>query len=103
MRQIIVRYQALAAKADTNAALIEAMISELGRAQLDGIRYEVFRHPDNWFTHIFEARDEEAAAAFGSVPAVRAFQESVKDRCAIPPEVSPAQLLGYLNRRGPSR
>jgi len=88
MRTIMVRYKTAEAHAPQNEALVRAVFSELRSQRPDGLRYASYRLADGvTFVHIatVEAPDKNPLTA---LPAFKAFQEELKQRCVELPVVT---------------
>ncbi|CAN5902780.1 hypothetical protein BH11PSE3_BH11PSE3_21000 [soil metagenome] len=92
MKWTLVRYRAKPDRADENHSLSEAVFDELREKTPAGLRYAVFRLPDDTFVHL--AGLEEGGTALSSLDSFRAFQKDVRDRCAEPPLVVEPRLIG---------
>lgn len=85
-RVTVVRYIAKPEYADENEALARAVFAELEELKPQGISYALFRD-GRAFLHLFvNARADDADVLTG-LPAFKAYQVQVKERCENPPEV----------------
>src|SRR5262249_53981348 len=94
MRTIMVRYKTSEATGDTNASLVRAVFEELRARAPRGIRYTTYRLGDGvTFIPIASVRtpDENPLPA---LPAFKAFQAQLKDRCVEPPAVTDLSVVG---------
>ena len=88
MKTIMVRYKTSEAQADANEALVHAVFDELRARTPDGIRYATYRLPDRvTFLHVatVDSLDDNPLVA---LPAFKAFQAKLKERCVEPPVVT---------------
>jgi hypothetical protein len=87
MKTVMVRYITLAEHAETNARLVHAVFDELRALQPGGIRYATYRLADG-VTFVHVASHAQDSSRLTSLPAFRAFQANLKERCAEPPVVT---------------
>lgn len=101
MTQRLITYRTKPDMSDKNAELISAVFAELRDAKPDGIRYLSLRLEDDTFVHIVEtaAGDSSALTKLG---AFQAFQSGIRDRCAEPPLVRCASVVGNYRMLGDS-
>ncbi len=92
MKWTLVRYRAKPDCADENHRLSAAVCDELNARAPAGLRYAVFRLPDDTFVHL--ASLDDGAAPLSSFDAFRAFQKDVRERCAEPPQPAEPRLVG---------
>ena len=92
MKWTLVRYRAKPDRADENQRLSEAVFDELHSKAPAGLRYAVFRLPDDTFVHL--ASLEDGGTPLSSLDSFRAFQEDVRERCAEGPQPMEPQLVG---------
>jgi hypothetical protein len=95
MKTIMVRYKTSSeATGDTNATLVRAVFEELRTRAPGGIRYTSYRLADGvTFIHIasVETRGDNPLTA---LPAFKAFQGQLKDRCVEAPVVTDLSVVG---------
>jgi hypothetical protein len=95
MKTIMVRYKTSSeATGDTNATLVRAVFEELRTRAPGGIRYTSYRLADGvTFIHIasVETREDNPLTA---LPAFKAFQAQLKDRCVEAPVVTDLSVVG---------
>jgi hypothetical protein len=86
MKTVMVRYKtSSAAQADANEALVHAVFDELRARAPGGFRYATYRLADGvTFVHI---ATHEADNPLTALPAFKAFQAQLKDRCVELPVV----------------
>ena len=94
MQRRLIRYRTKPEVADKNAELIAAVFAELETAKPDGIGYLSLRLEDDTFIHIVETTTEHGSSALTKLGAFQAFQSGVRDRCAEPPVVRGATVVG---------
>src|ERR1700733_14832679 len=88
VKTIMVRYKTSDAHADANEALVHAVFDELRARAPAGIRYATYRLADGGsFVHIATLDGEDHNPLTG-LPAFKAFQKDLKDRCLEPPLVT---------------
>jgi hypothetical protein len=88
MKTIMVRYRTSEAQAEANAGLVRAVFDELRSRAPAGFRYATFRLADGaTFVHIATVADPEQNP-LTALPAFKAFQERIKERCVEPPVVT---------------
>ena len=89
----VVRYRMRPETADQNQALIEEVLAELGREDVEGISYAAFRLADG-VTFVHVGVTGEGARPLGELPAFQAFQKGFAERVEEGPDASGARLLG---------
>ncbi len=92
MKWTLVRYTAKPDKADENQRLSTAVFGELQEKAPAGLRYAVFRLPDDTFVHL--ASLEDGATPLSALESFRAFSTGVRERCAVPPEAAQPTIVG---------
>jgi hypothetical protein len=93
MRTVLVRYKTAAAHADANEALVRAVFEELRIEKPRGLRYSSYRFPDGTFVHV-ATHTATGENPLTSLPAFKAFQANLKDRCVEPPVVTEVSPVG---------
>jgi hypothetical protein len=93
MKRTLIRYRTKPELADRNAALIANVFAELKALSPEGIRYLSLRLEDGGFVHFVEA-EADAAGVLTGLPAFKAFQEGIRDRCIEPPQPGSAIIVG---------
>jgi hypothetical protein len=89
---VVVRYKTKPDRADENQALIEKVFAELHASEPGGLRYMTFRLGDGVsFVHVASVEGENPLATLASFAE---FQRQVADRCAEPPLVMDATVVG---------
>ena len=94
MQRRLIRYRTRPDTADKNAELIAAVFAELQAAKPEGIGYLSLRLEDDTFIHIVETTTEDGSNALTKLGTFQAFQSGVRDRCAEPPVVRGATVVG---------
>jgi hypothetical protein len=94
MRRTLIRYKAKPEQADRNAELIAAVFAELKAARPDGTRYLSLRLEDDTFIHVVETAADDGTSALPQLAAFQAFQSGIRERCAEPPVVKGAIVVG---------
>jgi hypothetical protein len=85
MKTIMVRYKTTETHARANETLVHAVFDELRSRGVEGLRYACYRLADGaTFVHIatHNAPDNHALT---TLPAFKAFQAELKERCVEPP------------------
>jgi hypothetical protein len=94
MKRTLIRYRTKPEMSDKNAKLIAGVFAELKTAQPDGVRYLSLRLDDDSFIHLVEAEAGDGSSALTSLAAFKAFQGGIRERCAEPPQVGGATIVG---------
>jgi hypothetical protein len=94
MRRTLIRYKTKPEASDRNAELVSAVFAELKAARPDGVRYLTLRLDDGTFIHLVEADTEDGSTPIPKLKAFQAFQSGIRDRCAEPPTVAEATIVG---------
>ena len=92
MKWTLVRYRAKPEQADENQRLSAAVFDELEQKAPAGLRYAVFRLPDDTFVHI--AVSDDGAQKLSSFESFRVFQTDIRERCAEPPQPAEPAIVG---------
>ncbi len=100
MRRTLIRYKTKPEAADRNAELIAAVFSELKAAKPDGVRYLSLRLDDDTFIHLVESTAEDGSTPIPKLAAFQAFQSGIRERCAEPPKVTQATIVGNYRMFG---
>lgn len=88
MRTVMVRYKTKEGQAATNEALIHAVFDELRSREPGGLNYASYRLADGaTFVHI-AMLDGIGENPLTSLPAFKAFQSGIKERCSEEPVVT---------------
>ena len=81
-----IRYTVKDDRGDENQALIEQVFAELAAKAPEGLYYEAFRLEDGvTFVHVVSHESEAARDALRALPAFKAFQSGIAERCAVAP------------------
>ena len=94
MMRRLIRYRTRPDTSDTNAALISAVFAELEAAKPDDVRYLSLRLDDDTFIHIVETAADDGSSVLPKLAAFQAFQSGIRERCAVPPQVRQATVVG---------
>jgi hypothetical protein len=92
MKWTLVRYRAKPAEADENQRLSAAVFDELQAKAPAGLRYAVFRLPDDTFVHLASLAD--GATPLSALATFRAFSGGVRERCDEPPLAAQPIVVG---------
>ncbi len=88
MKTIMVRYKTSKEHADANEALVKAVFNELRARAPGGLRYATYRLEDGVsFMHIATV-EKVNDNPLVSLPAFKAFQKELGERCVEPPVVT---------------
>jgi len=102
MNQRLIRYKTKPDMADKNAELVRAVFSELKAAGPEGVRYLTLRLEDDTFIHLVETTSDDGTSALPKLAAFQAFQNGIRERCAEPPLVRSATVVGNYRMLGES-
>lgn len=100
MTMNMIRYRTHADQADENQRAVEAVFAELAAAAPNGVHYATLRLTDATFVHIVMFDEGTDATAVTGLPAFRAFQAGIRERCIEPPERTEATLVGSYRMVG---
>ncbi|WP_407157780.1 hypothetical protein [Bradyrhizobium sp. STM 3557] len=90
----LIRYRTKPEQAARNAELVAAVFAELGEAKPEGLRYLTLRLDDDTFVHLVATDAADGTSSLTQLAAFQAFQQGVRDRCAEPPVVRQATVVG---------
>jgi quinol monooxygenase YgiN len=97
-----IRYTVKEGRGDENQALIEQVFAELMAKAPDGLRYDAFRLEDGvTFVHVVSHESEAAREVLTTLPAFRAFQAGIAERCAVAPVRTPLTTIGSYGQPEP--
>lgn len=95
MRRMMIQYKVKADKAEENQGYIERVFAELRAASPAGVRYISFKGDDGVsFTHLVSVETENGENPLDQLPAFKAFQAGVRDRCAEQPVATAIEEVG---------
>jgi hypothetical protein len=94
MKRTLIRYKAKPELADKNAELIAAVFAELKDAKPGGVRYLSMRLDDDSFVHFVETEADDGSSSLPKLASFQAFQSGIRDRCAEPPVIRGARIIG---------
>ncbi|XIA66012.1 hypothetical protein ACFIOY_07880 [Bradyrhizobium sp. TZ2] len=100
MKRNLIRYKTKPEAADKNAELVAAVFAELKSAQPEGVRYLSLRLEDDTFIHFVESAADDGSSALPKLVAFGAFQSGLRERCAEPPLVRGATVVGNYRMLG---
>ena len=100
MRRTLIRYKTKPEASSRNAELVSAVFAELKAAAPDGVRYLTLRLDDDTFIHLVESTAEDGSTPIPKLTAFQAFQSGIRDRCAEPPLVREATIVGNYRMLG---
>ena len=92
MKWTLVRYRAKPDRADENQRLSAAVFDDLLDKKPAGLRYAVFRLPDDTFVHV--AALDEGGTPLSTFESFKAFQKDIRERCAEPPQPAAPVIVG---------
>jgi hypothetical protein len=102
MNRRLISYRTTPDTAAANAELIAAVFQQLAVEKPEGIRYMVLRLDDDTFVHTVATEADDRASALLNLPAFKAFQGGLRDRCVEPPLVRTATIVGNYRMLGES-
>jgi len=102
MKRTLIRYKTKPDASDRNAELISSVFSELKAAKPDGVRYLSLRLDDDTFIHLVETAADDGSSPIPKLTAFQAFQSGIRERCAEPPLVREATIVGNYRMLGES-
>lgn len=95
MRRMIIQYKVKPDLAAENQQSIERVFAELRAASPAGIRYISFKGDDGvTFMHLVSVETETGENPLEQLPAFKAFQASVRDRCEVLPASTMLEEVG---------
>jgi hypothetical protein len=97
----MIRYKTKPEASDRNAELVSAVFAELKATGPADVRYLTLRLDDDTFVHLVETK-EEGSSAISTLAAFQTFQNGIRDRCAEPPLVRQATIIGNYRMLGES-
>jgi hypothetical protein len=100
MKRTLIRYKTKPDAADRNAELISAVFAELKAAKPDGVRYVSLRLDDDTFIHLVETAADDGSSVLPKLAAFQGFQSGIRERCAEPPLVRGATVVGNYRMLG---
>jgi quinol monooxygenase YgiN len=86
-RVTVVRYTTKPDQTAENEALSRAVFAQLRSAPPKGVAYALLRD-GNEFIHVFLNLQADDATALTQLPAFKAFQENIKERCEVQPNAT---------------
>jgi hypothetical protein len=92
VKRTLVRYKTKPDMTQENERLINGVFQELQAQSPAGVRYLVLKLPDGSFVHF--AQGDTGTEALTSLPAFRAFQSGIKERCLEPPQAGEVTIVG---------
>ena len=98
MKRTLIRYKTRPEATQQNRKLIEDVFYELQAKSPDDVRYMVLTLGDGTFLHLVETGDGDSSLP--QLDAFKSFQGGVRDRCAEPPQVSEAIIVGNYRMLG---
>jgi hypothetical protein len=94
MGGVVVRYTVKPGAQEHNAELVRAVYRELAELAPPEFSYVTYRLDDGrTFVHVAE-QEGDADSPLPGLPAFRAFQPGIRDRCESRPDVREADLVG---------
>ena len=102
-RVTLVRYTTKPAHAAENETLSRAVFAQLHRDLPAGVAYALFRD-GNEFVHVFLNLKDDDAAVVTELPAFKAFQQGIDERCEQQPQATRLrlQLIDSYGFRAPA-
>jgi hypothetical protein len=102
MKRTLIRYRTKPEMTDKNAELIAGVFAELKTVQPAGVRYLSLRLDDGGFVHLVETEASDGTSVLTSLAAFKAFQSGIRERCAEPPQIASATIVGNYRMLGES-
>jgi hypothetical protein len=94
-RRVIIRYTVKPEHVDRNEQLVRAVYDELARTRPSGLRYATFRlGAGGEFVHLSSTETADGRSPLTELPAFRAFQAGIAERCEQPPVVTELHEIG---------
>ena len=93
MKRTLIRYKTKPDMADGNAELIAGVFAELKATNPEGLRYLSLRLDDETFVHFVES-ESDSDSGLPTLPAFKAFQIGIRERCIEPPQPGSATIVG---------
>jgi hypothetical protein len=90
----LISYRTKPEAAARNAELVTAVFAELKDAKPAGLRYLTLRLDDDTFVHLVATDAADGASVLPQLAAFQAFQSGIRERCAEPPLVRQAMIVG---------
>ena len=98
MSIMLIRYTVRPGQVTSNLQLLREFFQELDAVRPEGLRYSSFQLDDQVsFAHLVESAS--GAAPFASLPAYRAFRDTIAQRCVQPPTMSELHEIGTFSSR----
>jgi hypothetical protein len=95
MMTLIVRYRVKADRVAENETLVRAVYARLREVGDPDVHYATFKLNDGCtFVHIASFPSKEKQAVLSELPAFKAFQKDLKDRCDQQPDNQPLTEVG---------
>jgi hypothetical protein len=95
MRRVLVRYKLKKDRVGENEALVRAVYDELRQTSPASLRYATFKLEDGvTFAHFASLEGEGGQNPLSTLPAFKAFQKNIEDRCEEPPTPSALTEIG---------
>ena len=93
MKTMMIKYKTSQARAEENAALIRGVFDEIRAREPRDLRYVAYREADGvTFVHLATITSPEKDW-INALPAFKAFQAQLRERCVEPPVVSELDAL----------
>jgi hypothetical protein len=96
-RVALIRYTTKPDHGAENEALSRAVFAQLRSAAPEGVAYALFRD-GNEFVHVFLNLKADESAPVTDLPAFKAFEKGILERCEVPPKPTrmAANLVDYF-------
>lgn len=97
MKKTIVIYKVKAGRVEENEDLVKSVYRELKETETEKFSYATFLLSDgHTFVHV-ALQEKEGKSPLGDLPAFRAFQKNINERCEEEPKVSHVIEIGSYN------
>lgn len=95
MISVMVTYTVKEDRVEENEELVRAVYAGLDEIGDPDVHYATFKKADGrTFVHLAMFPSSDKQAVLSNSPAFRAFQEDIGDRCDVPPDPQPLELIG---------
>lgn len=98
MIRVMVTYKVKADRVEENERLVRAVYEGLAEVGDPDVHYATFKQQDGQtFVHVAFFPSPEAQQVLSTLPAFREFQSGLPDRCEVPPDARPLEMIGAWN------
>ena len=94
-RRALIRYTVRPERVEENERLVRAVYDELARVRPPGLRYATFRLGEGTeFVHLVSTRAADGRSPLTDLPAFKAFQAGIAERCEQAPVLTELHEVG---------